>query len=141
MPRPVVPILPPEVPDAAASRAWSSATWHGRTSGHAGEIDRRERSSTPAPSSSRISAISAEGESTTPLPISTATPGRSTPEGISRRTVLRPPITSVWPALWPPWKRTTPFALSVSQSTILPLPSSPHCVPMMTTFLPMGSRS
>jgi hypothetical protein len=23
----------------------------------------------------------------------------------------------------------------VSQSTILPLPSSPHCVPMTTTFL------
>ena len=46
-------------------------------------------------------------------------------------------MTSVWPALWPPWKRTTPCALSVSQSTILPLPSSPHWVPMTTTFLPM----
>ena len=55
---------------------------------------------------------------------------------MSCSTVLRPPMTSVWPALWPPWKRTTPEALSVSQSTILPLPSSPHWVPMTTTFLP-----
>src|SRR5262245_52412786 len=59
------------------------------------------------------------------------------PEGMRRSTVLRPPITSVWPALWPPWKRTTPSALSVSQSTILPLPSSPHWVPMTTTFFPI----
>src|SRR5438132_11799383 len=66
-----------------------------------------------------------------------ATPSRSTPEGISRRIVLRPPMTSVCPALWPPWKRTTPCACSVSQSTTLPLPSSPHWVPMTTTFFPM----
>src|SRR6266571_1829680 len=30
---------------------------------------------------------------------------------------------------------TTPWAWSVSQSTTLPLPSSPHWVPMTTTFL------
>jgi hypothetical protein len=40
----------------------------------------------------------------------------------------------VWPALCPPWKRTTPCEWSVSQSTILPLPSSPHWVPTTTTF-------
>ena len=34
------------------------------------------------------------------------------------------------------WKRTTPCAISVSQSTSLPLPSSPHWVPTTTTFLP-----
>src|SRR5215468_4097523 len=45
-----------------------------------------------------------------------------------------PSITSVWPALWPPWKRTTMSACSESQSTILPLPSSPHCEPTTTTF-------
>ena len=33
-----------------------------------------------------------------------------------------------------PWNRTTPLAWSVSQSTILPLPSSPHWVPTTTTF-------
>ena len=46
-------------------------------------------------------------------------------------------MTSVCPALCPPWKRTTPCACSVSQSTTLPLPSSPHWVPMTTTFLLM----
>src|SRR4051812_25202950 len=43
-------------------------------------------------------------------------------------------MTSVWPALWPPWKRTTTSACSESQSTILPLPSSPHCDPTTTTL-------
>src|ERR1700752_3788292 len=59
------------------------------------------------------------------------------PLGIRCSAVLTPLITSVWPALWPPWKRTTPCALSVSQSTSLPLPSSPHWVPTTTTFLPV----
>src|SRR6266581_638285 len=57
------------------------------------------------------------------------------PEGTRCSTVFLPPITSVCPALCPPWKRTTPWAWSVSQSTTLPLPSSPHWVPMTTTFL------
>ena len=45
-----------------------------------------------------------------------------------------PSMTSVWPALCPPWNRTTTSARSDSQSTILPLPSSPHCEPTTTTF-------
>src|SRR5262245_58196741 len=43
-------------------------------------------------------------------------------------------MTSVWPALWPPWKRTTMSARSDSQSTILPLPSSPHWAPTTATL-------
>src|SRR5690606_26267137 len=43
-------------------------------------------------------------------------------------------MTSVWPALCPPWKRATMSACSQSQSTILPLPSSPHWAPTTTTF-------
>src|SRR5512146_506921 len=43
-------------------------------------------------------------------------------------------MTSVWPALWPPWKRTTISARSDSQSTILPLPSSPHWAPTTVTL-------
>src|ERR1700756_4450175 len=43
-------------------------------------------------------------------------------------------MTSVWPALCPPWKRTTMSACSDNQSTILPLPSSPHWEPTTTTF-------
>ena len=60
------------------------------------------------------------------------------PLGIRCSAVFTPLITSVWPALWPPWKRTTPCALSVSQSTSLPLPSSPHWVPTTTTLRPRG---
>src|SRR5688572_24709227 len=59
------------------------------------------------------------------------------PLGIRWSAVLTPLITSVWPALWPPWKRTTPCAISVSQSTSLPLPSSPHWVPTTTTLRPV----
>ncbi len=44
----------------------------------------------------------------------------------------RPP--SVWPALWPPWKRTTMSARLASQSTTFPLPSSPHWAPITATF-------
>src|SRR5689334_21806930 len=58
------------------------------------------------------------------------------PLGIRCSAVFTPLITSVWPALWPPWKRTTPWAISVSQSTSLPLPSSPHWVPTTTTLRP-----
>src|SRR3989338_1584303 len=58
------------------------------------------------------------------------------PLGIRCSAVFTPLITSVWPALWPPWKRTTPCAFSVSQSTSLPLPSSPHWVPTTTTLRP-----
>src|SRR5262245_53160813 len=43
-------------------------------------------------------------------------------------------MTRVWPALCPPWKRTTTLARSESQSTILPLPSSPHWEPTTATF-------
>src|SRR5262249_26292887 len=43
-------------------------------------------------------------------------------------------MTSVCPALWPPWKRTTMSACSESQSTIFPLPSSPHWEPTTTTL-------
>src|SRR4029079_10438888 len=43
-------------------------------------------------------------------------------------------MTRVWPALCPPWNRPTISACSESQSTILPLPSSPHCEPTTTTF-------
>src|SRR5215510_10680047 len=63
------------------------------------------------------------------------------PEGMRRSTVFCPLMTSVCPALWPPWNRTTPPTRSVSRSTILPLPSSPHWAPMTTTFLFIGLQS
>src|SRR3954447_26480641 len=38
----------------------------------------------------------------------------------------------VWPALLPPWKRTTRSARSASRLVTFPFPSSPHWVPTMT---------
>src|SRR6056297_1039759 len=43
-------------------------------------------------------------------------------------------MTSVWPALCPPWKRAITSARSLSQSTSLPFPSSPHWAPTTTTL-------
>src|SRR5580765_4137040 len=111
--------------------------WYGMISGVAGLIFRRERTSTPFASSSSISVFSACGESTTPLPIRHSVPSRRMPDGIRCSTVFLPLITSVWPALWPPWKRATALTRSVNRSTILPLPSSPHCAPRITTDLPI----
>src|SRR5437870_233954 len=45
---------------------------------------------------------------------------------------VSPPWTMVWPALLPPWKRTTTSARSASRSMTLPLPSSPHWAPTIT---------
>src|SRR5438067_2666642 len=104
-------------------------------SGHASDTESRATTPrTPPASSSSISATSACGETTTPLPMKQSTLPRRIPDGMRCSTVFLPPITSVWPALCPPWKRTTPCARSVSQSTILPMPSSPHWVPMTTTL-------
>src|SRR5829696_7491778 len=45
---------------------------------------------------------------------------------------VSPSRTIVWPALLPPWNRTTASACSASRSTTLPLPSSPHWAPTIT---------
>src|SRR5579875_2302187 len=53
------------------------------------------------------------------------------------------PRTIVWPALLPPWKRTTACARSASMSVTLPLPSSPHWAPTTTipgTTVSVGAR-
>src|ERR1700756_3476385 len=47
-----------------------------------------------------------------------------------------PLMMTVCPALWPPAYRATTGKPSESTSTILPLPSSPHCAPTMTAVLP-----
>src|ERR1700687_862969 len=120
----------------ARSRAWSSRMCDGRMSGHCGEIRSRANTGTPCSSSVWLSLSRALSDSTTPLPMKQRTCARRIPEGMSDRMVLRPPMTSVWPALCPPWKRATAAARSVSRSTTLPLPSSPHWVPMMTTNFP-----
>src|SRR6476469_5123478 len=54
------------------------------------------------------------------------------PDGMRWNLNVSPPRTIVWPALLPPWKRTTASACSASRSVIFPLPSSPHWAPTMT---------
>src|SRR5258705_1376085 len=101
---------------------------------------------TPCPFSFATSSRKACGSNTTPLPITASFDGRKTPEGNSASLYVSPLMTSVWPALWPPWKRTTMSACSDNQSTILPFPSSPHWAPTTTTLaisqsiLPCNSR-
>jgi hypothetical protein len=46
-----------------------------------------------------ISSISAQGSTTTPLPMIATFPGRTTPDGSSDSLYVTPSMTSVWPAL------------------------------------------
>src|SRR6188472_4209736 len=55
------------------------------------------------------------------------------PEGIRWNLNSSPSRTIVWPALLPPWKRTIASARSASRSVTLPLPSSPHWAPTITS--------
>ena len=50
------------------------------------------------------------------------------PEGIVCKTCFFPLKTSVCPALGPPWNLAMILYLEVRTSTILPFPSSPHCI-------------
>src|SRR6188472_2503882 len=55
------------------------------------------------------------------------------PEGIRWNLNSSPSRTIVWPALLPPWKRTIASARSASRSVTLPLPSSPHWAPTISS--------
>src|SRR5271167_1927181 len=54
------------------------------------------------------------------------------PLGTSWRAKVSPSTTMVWPALWPPWYRTTSSISLARRSVSFPLPSSPHWVPTTT---------
>src|SRR6516162_9176311 len=132
MPRPVVPIFwSPRRP----SRARSSAPCDGRISA-ALSANRKFCGEMSSPFSRivSISATSAQGSTTTPLPMIDSLPRRTTPDGSRLSLYSVFPTRRVWPALWPPWKRTTTSARSDNQSTILPLPSSPHWAPTTATL-------
>ena len=88
-------------------------------------VDLRRRSSSS-------SSVSTFGSITTPLPITHSLPGCRIPDGIRCSFQVWPSRTIVWPALLPPWKRTTASARSASRSVIFPLPSSPHWAPTIT---------
>src|ERR1051325_2595173 len=81
------------------------------------------------------------GLTTTPQPMMLRRPGWRIPEGIVWSTNFSRPTTTVWPALLPPWYRTTTSTSGAMQSTTLPLPSSPHCIPTTTMLgieVPLG---
>ena len=69
---------------------------------------------------------------TQPDPITGTQFGYKTPEGVKDNAILSSPTTIVWPALLPPWKRTTKSADEAKKSVTLPLPSSPHWAPRTT---------
>src|SRR5882762_2464984 len=132
MPRPVVPIF---LRPLFSSRPTSIRLWYGKmTWAFSLTINCCGSTSRPRLFRTSISCESASGSTTTPLPMKQRLPGWSTPLGTRWRTVLVPPTTRVCPAFAPPWKRTTTSAHEVKRSTILPLPSSPHWAPTITTF-------
>src|SRR3989441_7143571 len=101
------------------------------------EMKRLPSRTTPRWTSDSISSMSEPGSTTTPQPMTHRHPGWRMPEGIEWSTYFSRPTTTVWPALLPPWYRTTTFTCGASTSTTLPLPSSPHWVPT-TTMLGMA---
>ena len=66
-------------------------------------MKRRPATESPADSNASISARSAAGSITSPLPITAIFPGRKMPLGISFSTNFFSPMNTVWPALCPPW--------------------------------------
>src|SRR5262245_46801981 len=76
--------------------------------------------------------MSEPGSMTTPQPMTHRRPLCRMPDGIVCSTYFSRPTTTVWPALFPPEKRTTTLTWGVMTSTTLPLPSSPHCAPITT---------
>lgn len=57
------------------------------------------------------------------------------PHGMRWNAYFLSPTTTVWPALDPPLYRQHMSNLSATASTNFPLPSSPHCAPMMAVSL------
>ena len=80
--------------------------------------------------------MNATGSITTPLPTTQTVPSWKMPDGMRWSTNVSSVALAVvhwmvWPALAPPWYRATMSTSGASRSTTLPLPSSPHCAPMM----------
>ena len=83
--------------------------------------------------SSSISARRPFGSTTTPLPIMQFVLGKRMPDGTRRNENSPCSCTTLCPALLPPWYLTTKSACIDNSSTIFPLPSSPHCAPMIAS--------
>src|ERR1700736_1995407 len=63
------------------------------------------------------------------------------PEGIRWNRNSWPALTTVCPALLPPWERITMSAFSERRSMILPLPSSPHWPPTRMVTMRLAPAS
>ena len=103
MPRPVVPIL--ALP-RNRSLTLSRARWCGMIRCALAETSSRSQL-TPRASRPSISSKSTFGSMTTPLPITGVTFRESTPDGSTCSAYFSSPMTTVWPALLPPWYLTT----------------------------------
>ena len=64
----------------------------------------------PRPASSSSSENRDSGSRTTPLPMTQTAWSFRTPTGRMWKIQVWPPTSTVWPALAPPWKRTTTSA-------------------------------
>ena len=78
------------------------------------------------------SVLRTHGSMTIPSPRTSEHSCRVIPDGSRWNLRTRSPMTTVCPALFPPWNRATQVACSAKRSTSFPLPSSPHCAPKMT---------
>src|SRR5690606_35868209 len=94
------------------------------------EIRNREVSM-PRASRSSSSWISVSGSTTTPAPITQRQSSLRMPEGTRWSLNVPALVWTVWPALLPPFARTTIRAVEARASVSLPLPSSPHWPPIM----------
>src|ERR1051326_5713643 len=97
-----------------------------------------ERQNLPRSPYASSSCTSTSGSTTQPAPRTAVFPERI-PVGSWRILCVCPPKMIVCPALGPPWYRQTTSASWASRSTILPLPSSPHCAPTITVAGTPGS--
>ena len=85
---------------------------------------------TPFSASMSISSTRIFGFMTVPGPMRSLA-SNSTPDGTLWSLYVFPSATTVWPALSPPWNRTTISYFSASMSTSFPFPSSPNWAPVI----------
>ena len=86
------------------------------------------------------SCCNTHGSITIPSPNTKLQSGRVIPLGSKCNFITRSPSTTVCPALFPPWKRTTQLTSPASRSTNFPFPSSPHWAPSTTVAGMLSQR-
>ena len=120
-----MPVVPSFLRPRSRSSRRSSAMCHGMMR-WARSLTRRFAVEIPLRSRSASSRQRSARSTTQPGPSTQSASGLKIPLGT--RWSLNVPcwLTTVWPALLPPWNRMTTSASCARRSVILPLPSSPH---------------